>query len=162
MNVGELKEVLERIHELYELAGATGPASDFGKLIATLSGHEHETVDSYVEETKRLLKIQPEEAPVRRREAVNDSLVERYGRKLLEAGTSRTAFEAALARIQSATEVTVADLSAIARRYINEPTGGDFEFQFKSKQDAYRHIRRMFNQRAQDENKAEIIKRMTG
>jgi len=53
-------------------------------------------------------------------------------------------------------------LDLIANGFLNKPTGGTHQFQFKTADAAYKAIRRVFVERAQDESKARIIKRMTG
>ena len=67
ISVGELKEILERIQEIYALAGANGPAADFKRLIGTLTGHEGSTVEQFVEETRILLSFPPASSPRRMR-----------------------------------------------------------------------------------------------
>ena len=163
MNVGELKEILERIQEVYALAGAKGPAADFVRLLTSLNGHEEETIDEFVDETRRLLMpATPKSRTKVKREGVNDEVVDEHVRRLLLAGNSASAFEAAMTKLRSDSRVARAELFAIGNRYLNDPTGGSFEFGFKTDVDAYRAIKRMFVDRAQDENKARIIKRMTG
>ena len=163
MNVGELKEILERIQEVYALAGAKGPAADFARLLTSLNGHEEETVDEFVDETRRLLMRPTSKTRTKvKREGVNDEVVDEHVRRLLLAGSSSSAFEAAMTKLRNDSRVPRAELFVIANRYLNDPTGGSFEFGFKTDADAYRAMKRMFVDRAQDENKARIIKRMTG
>ncbi len=162
INVGELKEILERIQGLYALAGANGPAADFKRLIATLSGHEESSVEQFVEETRTLLGLGADRPKPKKPEGSNEKIVEEHVRRLLDAEANRPAFDTAVTKLKEDTRVQRADLLAIANRYLNEPTGGTFEFEFKSDDAAYRAMKRMFVERAQDESKAKIIRRMTG
>lgn len=161
MNVGELKEVLERIRELYASAGANHAAGDFERLVATLDGHEDQTIDEFVEQMRALLGLV---APRKNKKHFEPSspVVEEHARRLLAAGVSQSAFNVAMTKLKDDTRVNQAELSAIANRYLNDPTRGTFEFEFKSDSSAYRAIKRMFVERAQDDSKARIIKRMTG
>jgi hypothetical protein len=161
MNVGELKEVLERIQELYALAGANYAAADFERLLATLAGHEDQTIDEFVEQTRALLGPAAPRRPKKRLEP-SSPLVDEHVRRLLSAGVIQSAFNAALSKLKDDVRVNQAELAAIANRYLNDPTGGTFEFEFHSDDGAYRAIKRMFVERAQDDSKARIIKRMTG
>jgi hypothetical protein len=97
-----------------------------------------------------------------KREGANEEVVDEHVRRLLLAGSSRTSFEGAMVKLQNDTRVGKGELLVIGNRYLNDPTGGSFEFDFKTDAEAYRAIKRMFVERAQDENKARIIKRMTG
>jgi hypothetical protein len=163
MNVGELKEILERIQEVYALAGAKGPAADFARLLTSLNGHEEETIDDFVDETRRLLMRPSAKSRTKvKREGVNEEVVDEHVRRLLLASSSRSSFEGAMVKLQNDTRVGKGELLVIGNRYLNDPTGGSFEFDFKTDAEAYRAIKRMFVERAQDENKARIIKRMTG
>ena len=162
INVGELKEILERIQDLYALAGANGPAADFKRLITTLAGHEEFSVEQFVEETRTLLGLNADRAKPKKPKGSNEKVVEEHIGRLLNAGVNRSAFDAAMSKLREDARVQRADLSAIANRYLNEPTSGTFEFEFKSDDAAYRAMKRMFVERAQDESKAKIIKRMTG
>jgi hypothetical protein len=163
MNVGELVEILERIQEVYALAGAKGPAEDFKRLLGTLVGHEQETIDQFVEETRALLNplVTGSTRKPKRPEA-NLQVVEEHVRRLLLAGASSSAFEAAMGKLKNDASVRTAELMEITNRYLNDPTGGTFEFDFKTDVAAYRAIKRMFVDRAQDDSKARVIKRMTG
>ena len=164
ISIGELKEVLEQIQELYALAGANGPAGDFKRLITTLAGHEEESVDEFVEETRSLLGLgaKDEKKPKKKPTGSDEEVVEEHVRRLLRARENKADFEAAMVKLKEDARVQAGELSAIANRYLNEPTGGTFEFEFKSDMAAYRAMKRMFVDRAQDESKARIIKRMTG
>jgi hypothetical protein len=161
-NVRELKEVLERIQEVYALAGAKGPAADFCRLLASLNGHEEETIDEFVESTRALLSPSTRGSPKTKRQGANQAVVDEHARRLIAAASSPTAFEAAMAKLKSDSRVEKAELGDIANRYLNDPTGGTFEFDFKTDIAAFRAMKRMFVERAQDDNKARIIKRMTG
>jgi hypothetical protein len=159
--VGEVKAIVERIQEAFALAGATGPASDFKRLASALAGHEEETIDQFVDETLALLSLaRADRKPAQG--AKSSPAIEQHVRRLFAAGENKTDFEAAMTRLKEDQAIRKADLDAIANRFLNEPTGGNHLFQFKNADAAYRAIRRMFVDRAQDESKARIIKRMTG
>ena len=85
MNVGELKEVLERIQELYSLAGANYAAADFERLLATLAGHEDQSIDEFVEQTRALLGPAVPRRQTKRLEP-GSPLVEEHVRRLLWLG----------------------------------------------------------------------------
>jgi len=161
MSVAELKRVLERIRELYASAGANHAAADFERLLATLDGHEDQTIDEFVEQTSELLALTAARKPKKRLDA-GSPVVEEHAQRLLAAGVSQSAFNAAMSKLRNDTRVGEVELFAVANRYLNDPTGGTFEFEFKSSNSAYRAIKRMFVERAQDDSKARIIKRMTG
>jgi len=163
MNVGELKEILERIQEVYALAGAKGPAEDFKRLLGAFNGHEDETIDQFVEETRALLgPLVTGGSGKSNRQDANEQVIDEHVRRLLHAGASASAFEAAMGKLKNDSRVRSKELIGIANRYLNDPTGGTFEFDFKTDAAAYRAIKRMFVDRAQDDSKARIIKRMTG
>ena len=88
--------------------------------------------------------------------------IDQHVRRLLAAGENKAAFEVAMASLKDNSRIRKLDLDAIANRFLNEPTAGDHLFEFKTADAAYKAIRRMFVDRAQDESKARIIKRMTG
>jgi hypothetical protein len=83
-------------------------------------------------------------------------------RRLFAAGENKTTFDSVEVRFPDPLIVFQYRQSVLANRSLNEPTGGEHIFQFRSADAAYRAIRRMFVDRAQDESKALIIKRMTG
>jgi len=161
-SVGEIKALVERIEEAFALAGAKGPAADFRRLASTMEGHEDETIDQFVDQTLALLQLAKRGGT--HEEVLDESTpaVDRYVQSLLEAGENKDEFEAALGLLKNDRQIGKSQLDLIANGFLNKPTGGTHRFQFKTADAAYKAIRRVFVERAQDESKARIIKRMTG
>ena len=151
------------VETLKSTVSVSRDAADFKRLVVMLSGHEDLSIDQFVDETRRLLETPEFETnDGTPKKPVNPKLVEEHVYRLLSAGVSEFAFAAAIGELKRDKRVEKIDLCAIANRYLNEPTGGSFEFDFKSPDAAYRAMKRMFVERAQEESKAKIIKRMTG
>ena len=160
-SVGEIKAIVERIQEAFALAGARGPAADFKRLACTLAGHEEETIDQFVDKTVALLRLaQP--ANKATQQPPSSPAIDAHVRRLFAAGEDKAAFDAALAALKQDQAIGKPDLDVVANRFLNEPTGGNHRFEFKTPDAAYRAIRRMFVDRAQEKSKARIIKRLTG
>lgn len=160
-SVAEIKAIVEQIQQAFALAGARGPAADFKRLASTLSGHEEETIDQFVDKTVALLRLaQPASKPAQR--LPSSPAIDAHMRRLFAAGEDKAAFDAAIASLKQDQAIGKPDLDVIANRFLNEPTGGTHPFEFKTPDAAYRAMRRMFVDRAQEKSKARIIKRMTG
>jgi len=161
MNVTELKAVLKRLEELYAAGGAGPTAKDLRSIAGLLEGHEHKSVDAFIEETRSLLD-QPKAATAKApAAAVNNELVASYVQRLLGSGIDQAQFEPILAELDADKRTSRAEWFAIANGYRNAPTGGTFEFKFKSIPEARKFIRDTFIERHAAVNKREAIERLT-
>jgi len=160
MNVTELKAVLKRLEELYSAGGASGAAKDLRTIAGLLDGHEAKSLDTFIEETRSLLD-QSKAAPARAKPNTNEQLVAGYSNRLIEAGTDQAHFEPILAELDMDKRTTRAEWFAIANRYRNAPTGGTFEFKFKSIPEARKFIRDTFIERHAALSKRGVIERLT-
>jgi hypothetical protein len=159
MKVSEFKEVLRRLEELYEAAGATAQAGDLARVLRLLEGNETKTVDEFVAETRSLLTGE------RHRESVSigvdEDRVAFHARRLLEAGTDQQAFQAALEALDQDKRLGKAEWFAIANRYRNAPTGGTHVYKYSTIKAARAAIRDVFIERFESESKRGILERLT-
>jgi hypothetical protein len=79
---------------------------------------------------------------------------------LLAAETNELAFNRIFSAIKSDRKVTKPILDSISNRYLNEPTGSDHVYKFKTKTHAFEAIRNKFFERAQAKSKGDIIDRL--
>jgi hypothetical protein len=159
MQVKRLKKLFERLRDSYSAAGADEPASDMRRVAGLLRGHEDRTVDEFVAETKTLLDGQPSTTEQPTQGA--DELVAKHVRRLLDAGTDQSAFDAALDELENDAEVRKVELFAIANGYRNEPSGGTHVIKFKSLAQARGSIREVFLQRLDTQSKRGVIDKLT-
>lgn len=160
MQVKILKRLLERLRDSYSAIGAVEPSKDMRRVVDLLKGHEDETVGEFIAETKARLEGQnsPDTSEV---QTAADKVVADHVRRLLDAGTDRSGFNAAWALLNDDAEVGKLELFAIANRYRNEPSGGTHAIKFKSLRQARTVIRDVFLERADAERKSGAIERLT-
>ena len=157
MEMKELRRIFDRLRSIYTSAGAAGPADDLSKVAKVLEKHEHLSVDAFVAETKsRLAELDRPPA-----EELDEDVIASYTRRLLSAGADRKEFETAFSELRTSKAVTKSTLDAIANRYLNEPSGGNYLFRFKTKAAALQAIRDAFIERAESESKRGIIEKIT-
>ncbi|MEQ1650199.1 MAG: hypothetical protein ABL898_16590 [Hyphomicrobiaceae bacterium] len=162
MLVRDFQEVLLRLEEVYIAGGANKPAKSVRTLIDALAEHLEKTVDQFVADARG--KMAPEMSELVSKlqaETFDDRIVSQYATELAKIGCNQVLFEAAITRLKSDSQVKNPEAFAIANRYRNEPTQSDVEFRFSSKREALNFIYETFLTRAQDENKAGIIDRLT-
>ena len=159
MQVKILKRLLERLRDSYSAVGAAEPAKDMRRAAQMLNGHEDKAVGEFVSETKALLD---DEKPTPRGQVADGQVVAKHVRRLLAAGTDKSAFDAAIAALDDdAGEVGKVELFAIANRYRNEPSGGTHEIKFKSLKQARAAIRDVFLERSDAQSKRSAIDKLT-
>jgi hypothetical protein len=157
MDIRQLKSALERIESLYAAAGSTSAAKDLRSVAQLLDGHEEKTVDAFIAETSELLNS----ASIAKSATVNEERVASHSDRLLAAGVDQSAFDTALAKLDSDPSVGKAEWAAIANRYRNAPTNGTHIYKFKSNKEARAAIRDAFIERHEANSKRGIIDRLT-
>lgn len=158
MNIKEIQRVIEQLEELYAAAGAVGPAKDLKSVSRMLDGHGDKSIEDFVFETKALLAG---ENPRRREIEVDTDAVEIHSKNLLSAANDPVRFDASFAEIESDARIGRLEWAAIANRFLNAPTNGNYTYKFKSIKDARRAIRDAFIERFEADCKQGIIKRLT-
>jgi hypothetical protein len=159
MQIKILKRLLERLRDSYSAVGAAEPAQDMRRVAELLKGHEDKPVSEFVAETKALLHDKKPAFPAPA--VATNEVIARHVRSLLRAGTDRSAFDAAMADLDSDNEVGKVELFAIANRYRNEPSGGTHEIKFKSLKQANGSILDVFLERSDAHRKRGAIDRLT-
>jgi hypothetical protein len=141
-----------------EPAAAHTAAGDFEKLIGALNGQSSRPANDAIEGAKLpVIRVASS-----KRKQIDPAVASKYAEALLGAGTDQGAFNGVFEMLKSDRGIAKPQLDSIANRYLNEPSGGQFLFKFKSKTEALETIRRKFIERAQSESKRGIIERMTG
>jgi hypothetical protein len=158
MQVAKLKRLLERLRDSYSAVGAEKPAKDMRRVTDLLKGFETKTVSEFVGETQALLA---NEKPATPRTRSTEELVARYVRELLDAGTDKAAFDAAMGLIDDDREIGKSELSEIANRYRNESSGGTYAIKFRSLKRARGAIRDVFLERCDAQSKRKAIDKLT-
>ena|SRR5260221_7964963 len=123
-----------------------------------LGEHEDELVETFVKRARNAL-FQKDQNGVRRT-ATDGSDSGEYAPMLLAAGTNESTFNTVFSAIKSDRKVTKPVLDAIANRYLNEPSGSNHVYKFKTKSHAFDAIKNKFFARAQAESKGGIIDRL--
>jgi hypothetical protein len=153
----ELRRIIDRLRSLYASAGATGAANDLSKVAKSLSDHQNLSVDAFVAETKA--RLRKRDVPLT--EEIDEDTIESYTRRLLSARMNLREFDTLFAELKTTKALTKPILDAIANRYLNEPSGGDHEFKFKTRAAALQAIKDTFIERAESESKRGIIEKIT-
>lgn len=156
MLVGELKSVLERLEQLYRAGGAKGAANDVRAVTKLLEGHEADSLDAFIAETKALIgKSEP--SPAR----LNEKAAKSYGEALLEAEIDQERFQATLSVMDNDASLGLAEWQEIANIYRNAPTGSTHRYKFTSIKAARNAILDTFGERLESASKRDIIERIT-
>ena len=158
MDVAALKAILMRMEELYVAGGAAAAAKDIQRVTQLLEGHEDESVDRFIAETKALLQKPP---AARKVSGADQKLVHEHATRLLAADLDQDSFSDALERLDQDSRIGKNDWFAIANRYRNAPTGSTHVYKFKSIREARAAIRDAFIERYEASSKQSIIERIT-
>lgn len=154
MNVKELQDALRTLETAFEGAGAAKQARELGNLILALDGHADKSIEAFAEEATAKLNPKP-------LVAVEAATVDVHAERLLAAGTDRQRFDEAFSALKSDKAVKIAEVTEIARRYRNQPTGATHPYKFDSKTKALDFIFATYMSRADAENRLNIIDQMT-
>jgi len=163
MKVGELKSVLKRLEDLYRAGGASSAAKDLCAVAELLEGHETESLDQFIAETKALIDetIASVDKPKSGAARLNSALAKTHAQALLDAGTDEDPFNAALDLLDKDVSITAAEWVEIANIYRNAPTGGTHRYKFASIKAARNAILDTFGGRLESTSKRGIIERIT-
>lgn len=157
MNVKELRGALQRIEDTFSAAGATAVAKDLRSIASLLDGHDEQSVEAFIAETRSLLQ----KPASTQRSPLNAECVEEHASNLLSAGIEQAAFEEALLRVVDDKRVGKAEWAHIANRYRNAPTNGTHVSKFETIKAAKAAIRDAFIERHEASSKRGIIDRIT-
>jgi hypothetical protein len=157
VRISEIRAVLEKLRLIYISSGAKSQAGDCEKLSDVLAG-EDESVGAFVKTVRNALTKEKRNGV--NRIGTDGTDAGKYGAMLLSAGTNELAFNRIFSIIKSDRKVTKPILDAISNRYLNEPTGSDHVYKFKTKTHAFEAIKNKFFERAQAKSKGDIIDRL--
>jgi hypothetical protein len=158
VRISEIRAVLDKLRLIYISSGAKSQAGDCEKLSEVLGARGDEFVGSFVKTLRNALT--KEKRNVVNQAGTDGADVGKYASMLLAAGTNELAFNPIFSAIKSDRGVTKPILDAIANRYLNEPTGSNHVYKFKTKTHAFDAIRNKFFERAQAKSKGDIINRL--
>jgi hypothetical protein len=159
MKISEIRAVLDKLRLVYSEGGAKSQAADCEKLSEGLKIYEDELIEAFAQRVRDAFLLKNRKSTARPAATCGLS-VEDYAPALLAAGTDDEAFRTLLSAVGSDRRVTKPILDNIANRYLNEVSGGNHLFRFKTKGLALDAIRNKFVERAEAESKDEIIDRL--
>ena len=117
MKVAELKMILAEIEEIYEVGGARKVAEDFAELQRLFEGAEEQDVDSFLDQLRKLYL--PNRQPrLRVVEAIDELVVERYGKRLVELDSSGCEDQEIIRELTKDKAVRKSEANAIQHRFI--------------------------------------------
>jgi hypothetical protein len=149
--VAGLQATLRSMLEFCEAAGAKTAAKDIRALADSLEAHVAESLNVFCAQADAWLAApKPKgrgKGAAKKSAALNEAAIMSYLESLHAAGTDRTAFEAALARLKADKSVKSPEVAEIARRYANTVT------KYKSMAAAHADIASAFTQQARFANK---------
>jgi len=147
--VAGLRATLRRMLEFCEAAGAKTAAKDIRALSDSLEAHAAESLNVFCAQADAWLAAPKPKGRGKgaAKKGPNEEAITSYVDSLRDAGTDRTAFEAALARLKADKSLKSAEVAEIARRYANTVT------KYKSMAAAHADIASAFTQQARFANK---------
>jgi hypothetical protein len=157
MDIKELKVALERIESLYAAAGATAVAKDIKSVARLLDGHDSQSVEAFIQETRALLERPAGSAAV----SVDIERANNLANRLLLAALDQKYFETVLAEMDSDKSLGKPEWVTIANRYLNAPTDAEHVYKFKSIKECRSAVRDAFIERQEAQSKRGILERMT-
>ena len=149
MKVKELRAVLTELEAIYEAAGAVSPARGLENLIDVLGGDGEEEVDSFLDDIRRLF-VGSKSSTRAGLAPLDEVAVERYARRLLDAGTNARAFAVVINELKSDKKIRRDEAGAILQCYI----GG--RESWRSKGEAIDALERRFEGRRLDANRQRL------
>jgi hypothetical protein len=142
--VAGLQTTLRSMLEFCEAAGAKPAAKDIKALSDSLQAHAAESLNVFCAQADAWLAAPKPKGRGKgvARKSPNEAAIASYLESLRDAGTDRTAFEAALAKLKADKSLKSAEVAEIARRYANTVT------KYKSMAAAHADIASAFTQQA--------------
>ena len=161
MEIRELQSALRQLEALYASGGARKQAESLSELIGAMDGHADQSVETFVEETKRKLGATSKSASKAAALSTDGEVVDRHVNRLFAAGTDRGHFDTAFTALKSDDSAKAPECSEIASVYKNRPTNGTYKYRFDSRAKALEFVYDTYLGRAEDDSKSSIIDRMT-
>jgi hypothetical protein len=147
--VAGLQATLRSMLEFCEAAGAKTAAKDIRVLSDSLEAHAAESLNVFCAQADAWLAAPKPKGRGRggaksgaAKKSLNEEAIASYLESLRDAGTDRTAFEAALGKLKADKSLKSAEVAEIARRYANTVT------KYKSTAAAHADIANAFTQQA--------------
>jgi hypothetical protein len=142
--VAGLQATLRSMLEFCEAAGAKLAAKDLRALSDALEAHAAESLNVFCAQADAWLAAPKPKGRGKgaAKKSPDEAAITSYVAHLRDAGTDRTAFEAALARLKADKSLKAAEVAEIARRYANTVT------KYKSMAAAHADIASAFTQQA--------------
>jgi hypothetical protein len=142
--VAGLQATLRSMLEFCEAAGAKPAAKDIKALSDSLEAHAAESLNVFCAQADAWLAAPKPKGRGKgaAKKSPNEEAIASYLESLRDAGTDRTAFEAALAKLKADKSLKAAEVAEIARRYANTVT------KYKSMATAHADIANAFTQQA--------------
>lgn len=117
MKVSELKDALGDLHDIYDAAGARKAASDIEELTRILDGHEHESVDAFLDALRDLYDVGAPPTGANG-DSVDQQLVDHYVAALKKAVGAEPAFMSVLNEMRDDRRVRKVEANAIQHAFI--------------------------------------------
>jgi hypothetical protein len=151
--VAGLQATLRSMLEFCEAAGAKTAAKDIRALSDAMEAHAAESLNVFCAQADAWFAAPKPKSrrkgAAKKGAAPNEAAITSYVAGLRDAGTDRTAFEAALAKLKADKSMKAAAVAEIARRYANTVT------KYKSMAAAHTDIANAFTQQARFAHKVE-------
>jgi hypothetical protein len=141
-----IRQSLEKVAGILEAAGKKTQTKAVQSVIALLDGHDDDPVPTFLEVLQQQLTQKPEKKVTPTKELRTET-IEQYVRLLKAAGTDKSAFDSAFARLSKDKAVRKGEADAIAHAYTRGRT------KWPKKQDAIDAIKVHFDEQAYDETK---------
>ncbi len=159
MNVKELQDALRTLESAFNAGGASKQAREISDLIAALDSHADTSLEEFAEAASS--RMQPKRRSEARDNEVSMEVVAAHTDCLFAAGNDRALFDQAFGNLKSDKMAKFGEVTEIARRYRNQPTGATHPYKFDSKTKALDFIFATYMSRADAENRLNIIDQMT-
>ena len=149
-NVHELLEALGQLQDLYVACGAKTAEKTVAKTIELLRPHDGKPLDMFMAET-RAAAATAEAKSASPPAPIDEAVVDRYARRLADAGTDKALFEDTFATLNADAGVKLKEADAIARQFTHQQSP------YKTKKAALIAIRQTFVERVRFENKLKAV-----
>lgn len=144
MKVSELRKALVDIQTIYLAAGANAPAKDMAALADAMAQSDHEDVDEFLDRLKPALSVTDDP----------ETRAEVHLLAIMNAGSDKNRFYAALDNLQNDKNIRAKDLDTIGSAYAMAPEFGRL---FKTRADKLRQIKETFHERKNFEDRGKVI-----
>ncbi len=158
VRISEIRAVLDKLCLIYISSGAKTQAGDCEKLSEVLNVRDDVLLGAFVKAVRNALTKEKRDGV--NRAGTDGADIVKYAPLLLATRTNELAFNPVFSAMKSDRRVTKPILDAIANRYLNEPTGSNHVYKFKTKTHAFDAIKNKFFERAQAKSKGDIIDRL--